>query len=76
MVNRSRLETPLMGLTYLLVPLLWIDTLALHEAPDRSILTVLIGICGAIIFSDLFKHWWNDLSPVPGTYMVLVRKVI
>jgi VanZ family protein len=58
-VNRLRLETPLMGLVYLLIPLLWIDALALDEAPNRWFLTVLIGIISAIIFSDLFRHWWD-----------------
>jgi glycopeptide antibiotics resistance protein len=43
-VNRLRLETPLMGLVYLLIPLLWIDVLALNEAPRRWFLTLLIGI--------------------------------
>jgi VanZ family protein len=56
-LNRLRLETPLMALTYLLVPLLWIDTLAIPEAPYRWILTTIIGIFGAIIFSNLFRHW-------------------
>jgi len=62
MVGRLRLETPLMGLIYLLVPLLWIDVLALHEASNRWILTLLLGICGTIIFSDLFRHWWESIS--------------
>lgn len=56
-VDRLRLQTPLMGLTYLAVPLLWIDTLGLREAPYRWILTALIGCCGAIIFSSLFRNW-------------------
>ncbi len=56
-VDRFRLQTPLMGLIYLLVPLLWIDTLALHEAPYHWLLTLLLGLCGAILFSNLFRHW-------------------
>lgn len=58
-LNRLRLETPLMGLVYLLVPLLWINTLALNEAPHRWLLTALIGMLGAVVFSDLFRHWWG-----------------
>ena len=57
MLNRLRLETPLMGAAYLLVPLLWINTLALNEAPYHWILTGLIGLCGAILFGELFRHW-------------------
>src|SRR6185369_8354549 len=33
LVSQLRLETPLMGAIYLLVPLLWIDTLAWNESP-------------------------------------------
>lgn len=62
MLSRMRLETPLMGLTYLLIPLLWIDTLALNEAPYRWVLTALVGMLGAIIFSNLFRHWWEGMD--------------
>jgi glycopeptide antibiotics resistance protein len=62
LVNRLRLETPLMGLSYLLIPLLWINTLAINEAPYRWLLTILIGTWGAIIFSDLFRHWWPSID--------------
>ncbi len=55
-VNQLRLETPLMGTIYLFVPLLWIDTLNWNESTNHWILTTLISICGAIIFSDLFRH--------------------
>jgi len=57
-VSRFRLQTPLMGLTYLLIPLLWIDTLAIHDAPYRWLLMIFLGLCGAILFSNLFRHWW------------------
>jgi len=61
-VGRLRLETPLMGLIYLLVPLIWIDVLALNEDSNRWLLTLLLGICGAITFSDLFRHWWETTN--------------
>ena len=61
-VGRLRLETPLMGLIYLLTPLLWINVLALDEAPNRWLLTVLLGICGSIILSNLFRHWWKSIT--------------
>ena len=62
MFGRLRLETPLMGLIYLLTPLLWVDMIAFEEAPGRWLLTVLLGICGAIIFSNLFRHWWRTIN--------------
>lgn len=58
-VNQLRLETPLMGTIYLFVPLLWIDTFAWNDSYNHLALTSLVGICGAIIFSDLFRHWWS-----------------
>jgi hypothetical protein len=57
-----RLETPLMGLIYLLIPLLWIDVLALNESPNRWIFTLLLSIYGAIRFSNLFRHWWKSVN--------------
>lgn len=71
-VSRLRLETPLMGLTYLLVPLLWIDTLAFHEAPNRWILTALLGVVGAMVFSDLIRHWWETIDIRVSGYAALV----
>ena len=62
MLGRLRLETPLMGLIYLLTPLLWINILALDEAPYRWLLTLLLAICGAIIFSNLFRRWWESIN--------------
>jgi VanZ family protein len=62
MLGRLRLETPLMGLIYLLTPLVWINVLALNEAPSRWLLTLLLGICGAVIFSNLFRHWWRMID--------------
>jgi len=61
-VGRLRLETPLMGLIYLLVPLLWANALAFDAAPNRWILTLLISLCGTIVFSEIFKHWWETRS--------------
>jgi glycopeptide antibiotics resistance protein len=57
MVGRLALEAPLMGLIYLLVPLLWVNALTLVDAPSRWALTALIGICGAIVLSDIYRQW-------------------
>jgi hypothetical protein len=62
MLGRLRLETPLMGLIYLLTPLLWINVLALEEHSYRWLLTLFLGICGAIIFSNLFRYWWKSVN--------------
>lgn len=63
MVNRLSLEIPLMGLLYMLVPLLWMNGLALNAEPSRWVLTALIGGCGAIVLSDIARAWWGAAGP-------------
>ncbi|MCK6538432.1 MAG: VanZ family protein [Anaerolineales bacterium] len=62
MIGRLRLETPLMGLIYLLMSLLWVNALAAENAPERRILTLLIGVIGAIVLNELFRHWWEKVD--------------
>ncbi len=70
-VGRLRLETPLMGFVYLLVPLLWVNSLALGESSDRWILTTLIGVCGAIMLSDVYRQWWKHARFKSAVYAAL-----
>ena len=70
-LGQLRLETPLMGLVYLLVPLLWADALTLDNSPNRWILTVLIGLCGAILLSEIFRHWWERVNFQIGAYAAI-----
>lgn len=62
MVGRLSLETPLMGLVYLLVPLLWMSALAADRAPDRWVLKALICVCGALVLSAIYRGWWGQAS--------------
>ena len=62
MVGRLALEVPLMGLIYLLVPLLWVNRLVPDQGLNRWLLTALIGLCGAIVLSDVFQQWWGPVS--------------
>ena len=62
MVGRLALEVPLMGLIYLLVPLLWVNRLVPDQGLNRWLLTALIGLCGAIVLSDIFQQWWGPVS--------------
>ena len=55
-IGRLRLDTPLMGFIYLLIPLLWANGLAHAKASERWPLTIMIGICGAIVFNDIFRN--------------------
>jgi glycopeptide antibiotics resistance protein len=75
MLGRLRLETPLMGVIYLLVPLLWADTLMLDHSSDRWMLSLLIGLCGAIVFSEIFRHWWQTVNYQIGLYAALAAGI-
>ena len=57
-VGRLALEVPLMGLLYLFVPLLWVNRLITGDI-GRWLLTSLIGLCGAILLSDIYRQWWG-----------------
>jgi hypothetical protein len=63
LIGRLRLETPLMGFIYLLIPLLWVDGLALAESSQRWPLTFLLGVCGAIVFNDVYRSWLDQKGP-------------
>lgn len=62
MVGRLGLEVPLMGLLYLLVPLLWVNRLVPGDVLTRWLLTGLIGVCGAVVLSDVFQQWWGPVG--------------
>ena len=66
-IGRLALEVPLMGLLYLFVPLLWVNRLITGDI-GRWLLTSLIGLCGAMLLSDIYKQWWGS----PG-FRSLVR---
>ena len=61
LLGNLALEVPLMGLLYLLVPLLWVNRLITDDI-SRWLLTTLIGLCGAIVLSDTFQQWWGPPS--------------
>lgn len=75
MVNRLSLEIPLMGLIYMLVPLLWMNGLALNVEPSRWVLTALIGGCGAIVLSDIARAWWGAAGPRAAGRLALLAAV-
>lgn len=63
MAGRLRLETPLMGLMYLVLPLLWANIIASRFSSRRWMLTALIILCIAVGFSQLYRHW-RDHPPL------------
>lgn len=53
------LEIPLMGLVYLLVPLLWVNTLAARGQLVPTFTTFLIGAFGALLLGGLQGHYFG-----------------
>lgn len=56
LVGALALELPLMGLVYLLVPLLWLSGLAAATEPTRMGLSLLLGLMGAIVFGAVYRN--------------------
>jgi VanZ family protein len=50
------LDLPLMNLVYLLVPLLWLEALAVHAAGGGLWLGPLLGLCGALVLASVWRH--------------------
>lgn len=74
-VGQLRLETPLMSLTYLLIPLLWVNGLAVRSSPGRWALTALLGVCGAVVFGELFRQWFGEVRFRRAWYAALTAGV-
>jgi VanZ family protein len=53
------LEIPLMGLVYLLVPLLWVNALGTRAELARSLTTFLIAAFGAMLLGGLQRHYFG-----------------
>ena len=58
LVGWLALELPLMGLVYLLVPLLWINSLAAGGDAMRSITVLLLGLFGANVLGGIQRHYF------------------
>jgi len=68
LAGRLALELPLMGLVYLLVPLLWINALAGFTRSGPPLSTLLIGLVGAIAMAQVYRHRFG-----PGRSSVSLR---
>jgi VanZ family protein len=62
-IGRLALELPLMGLIYLMVPLLWIASLASHGQHARILTTFVLGAFGAILLGGMQRAYFG---PVRG----------
>ena len=59
MLGWLALELPLMGLVYLLVPLLWASSLAAHGEAGRGVMTFLVGLFGATLLGGLQRFYFG-----------------
>lgn len=53
------LELPIMGLVYLLVPLLWVSALAAHGELARSVMTLTVGVFGAVLLGGMQRYYFG-----------------
>ncbi|MBL8980804.1 MAG: VanZ family protein [Gemmatimonadetes bacterium] len=68
LVGRLSLELPLMGLIYLMVPLLWLNALASGNDTEHAALTLLVGVAGALVAGGLQRHHFGpDRGVAPRT---------
>jgi VanZ family protein len=67
LLGRLGLELPIMGLIYLLIPLLWVSSLASHSDVVRHSAVLLLGVVGAILVGGVQQHYVRGARPaVPG----------
>ena len=59
LVGWLALELPLMGLVYLLVPLLWIDGLSSGGERARAVLSPLLAMFGALLLGGMQRHYFG-----------------
>ena len=64
LVGWLALQLPLMGLVYLLVPLLWINALSSGPERARMILAPLLALFGAWLLGGMQRHYF---APTQGT---------
>lgn len=58
-VSKIGLDTPLVGLLYLLVPQLWLSGVGLVEDLRRTATVLLLGASGSIVIAALARHRWH-----------------
>lgn len=65
LIGSLALELPLMGLVYLLVPLLWVSGLAAVGEPARLLLAALLGLAGAQVLGAVYRHRLGPAGALP-----------
>ncbi len=73
MVNQLALAIPLMNLFYLLLPLLWLNSLTIGADASRLWLLPLLGLCGVMA---LTASWTRRLQPAVGWSPSLLMLIV
>lgn len=61
LIGRLSLELPLMGLIYLLVPLLWLNALSSGRDLERTVLPILLGVFGASLLGGMQRRHFGPV---------------
>lgn len=71
-IGRLSLELPLMGLVYLLVPLLWLNGLSAGDSRERVALTLLLGLFGASLLGGMQRHHFGPARVLTPRAMAVI----
>lgn len=71
LVGRLALELPLMGLVFLLVPLLWIDSLASQGERARILTALMLGLFGAMLLGGMQRAYFGPARAVKARHTAL-----
>lgn len=74
-IGQLKLETPLVGFLYALTPLLFVNSLSFDATPRYQLLTLLLGICGSVVISEVVYNWWQKNDLKTAVYASLVTNV-
>lgn len=71
-VGRLALELPLMTISYLLVPLIWLNGLAAGSDRQRACLAWLLGLCGSLVLAGVYRYGMKQTGTIPALVLALV----
>jgi glycopeptide antibiotics resistance protein len=75
LVGQLALELPLMGLFYLLIPLLWLDGFAIGSHVSRLWFAPLLGLCGGSLLAAVWMHRLRPAGVLSANALTVVAGV-
>jgi glycopeptide antibiotics resistance protein len=72
LIGQLALELPLMTLFYLLMPLLWLNSLATGSEVSRLWLAPLLGLCGATVLAAVWRHRLQPAGVFSANVLALI----